>query len=217
MTIHPPSANRAVASPAMAVLLARFSLQRLPKGYLVATPHARDDRILFLREGQMRVYVANDDKELTLSYLAAGEMFSTHTRAYLSCEQDCELLSMPTREFARNLSDTPGLLGLVMPVLGRLLDSSIALIEDLAFRDVAGRLARFLLSMARRHGRADEGAEAFTLDLPVGEIALLLGSTRQTVSGLLQRLEREGVIARPGRRELRLLRPEVLRAWQEGA
>lgn len=46
----------------------------------------------------MRVDVANDDTALTLFDLAGGEMFSTPTRACLSYEQDCELLSMDAAE-----------------------------------------------------------------------------------------------------------------------
>lgn len=197
-------------------LLERFSRQRLPAGFLVSAPRGRPDRILLLREGRIRVFVANDDKELTLAYLAPGELFSTHTRAYLRCESSCELLSLPTAEFARTMANEPGMLALVMPVLGRILDHSIALIEDLAFRDVAGRLARFLLLAARQQGGAVERGARLRLELSAGEIALMLGTTRQTVSSLLARMLREGIIARPARRQLLILRPEVLARWQEG-
>jgi len=197
-------------------LLARFARQRLPGGFLVSTPRQKPDRILMLREGRIRVFVANEDKELTLAYLAAGELFSTHTGAYLRCESDCELLSMPIAEFARTMANEPGMLGLIMPVLGRILDNSIALIEDLAFRDVAGRLARFLLVAARQQGSKVPQGVQVTLDLSAGEIAQLLGATRQTVSSLLNRMEREVIIARPGRKQLVILQPDVLLRWQEG-
>ena len=198
-------------------LLQRFSRRSLPRGYLVSTPQARQDSILFLREGRIRVYVANDDKELTLAYLASGELFSTHTRAYLRTESACELLSMPTRDFARSMAMEPGMLGLVMPVLGRILDNSIAIIEDLAFRDVAGRLARLLLLTARQHGqRSEAGAQLIPLELTASEMAQLLGTTRQTVSSLISRMKREGILAQQGRKQLLLLQPEVLLRWQEG-
>lgn len=210
---HVPTHSRPSLSPA---LLDKFICQHLPRGYLVSTPGAGHDRVLFLREGRVRVFVASDDKELTLAYLTAGELFSTHTRAYLRCESACQLLSMSTAEFARSMAHEPGMLGMVMPVLGRILDNSIALIEDLAFRDVAGRLARFLLVSARQQGRSMAPGGSFMLDLSVSEIALLLGCTRQTVSSLLKRLEREAIIARPARRQFRILQPDALLRWQEG-
>ena len=215
IAMHPPSDthSRPSLSPD---LLAKFTRQHLPRGYLVSMPSAKNDRVLFLREGRIRVFVASDDKELTLAYLAAGELFSTHTRAFLRCESACELLSISTAEFARSMAHEPGMLGMVMPVLGRILDNSIALIEDLAFRDVAGRLARFLLVSARQQGRGMMPGVCFVLDLSVSEIALLLGCTRQTVSSLLKRLEREAIIARPARRQISILQPDALLRWQEG-
>lgn len=199
------------------VMLQRFRRRSLPRGILVSAPRTGDDAILFLREGRIRVYIASDDKELTLAYLSPGELFSTHTRAYLRTESACELLSMPTRDFARSMAMEPGMLGLVMPVLGRILDNSIALIEDLAFRDVGGRLARLLLLTARQHGQhTPSGALLVPLDLTAGEMALLLGTTRQTVSSLLSRMTRSGLLARQGRRQLLILQPEVLQRWQEG-
>ncbi|TBU94799.1 Crp/Fnr family transcriptional regulator [Stutzerimonas kirkiae] len=198
------------------VLLERFSCEKLARGYLVSAPHSAQDRILYLREGRIRVYVASEDKELTLAYLAPGELFSTHTRAYLRTESACQLLSMPTQRFAQTLANQPGMLALVMPALGRILENSIAIIEDLAFRDVAGRLARFLLVAARQHAQGVAGPLAqLPLELSVGEIARLLATTRQTVSSLLNRMQREGIVQRHGRC-LVLLRPDVLQRWQSG-
>lgn len=214
MSLHPTAAHRLVAAMPEA-LLSRFARQRLLAGFLVSAPRAKPDRILMLREGRIRVFVANEDKELTLAYLAPGELFSTHTGAYLRCESESELLSMPVAEFARTMANEPGMLGLIMPVLGRILDNSIALIEDLAFRDVAGRLARFLLVAARQGNRVPQGVQV-TLDLSAGEIAQLLGATRQTVSSLLSRMEREAIISRPGRKQLVILQADVLLRWQEG-
>ncbi|PLK50792.1 Crp/Fnr family transcriptional regulator [Uliginosibacterium sp. TH139] len=213
----PPPRSAAPARPGLPPeLLARFSSQQLPPGYLLSTPGSPKDRILLLREGRIRVFVASEDKELTLAYLSAGELFSTHTRAYLRCDSACCVLSMPTADFARSMAHQPGMLALVMPVLGRILDNSIALIEDLAFRDVAGRLARFLLVSARQQGVATAPGMRFGLDLSAGEIALLLGCTRQTVSSLFKRLEREAILTRPARRQFIVLQPEALLRWQEG-
>ena len=210
---HGDASRRPILSPDV---LEKFTRQHLARGYLVSTPGKKNDRVLYLLEGRIRVFVACDDKELTLAYLTAGEMFSTHSNAYLRCESACELLSISTAEFARSLAHEPGMLGRVMPVLGRILDNSIALIEDLAFRDVAGRLARFLLVSARQQGRTVAPGIGFSLDLSVGEIALLLGCTRQTVSALLKLLEREAIIARPSRKQFRILQPDSLLHWQEG-
>ncbi|PAS99901.1 MAG: hypothetical protein BSR46_05505 [Candidatus Dactylopiibacterium carminicum] len=208
--MNPPQHS---AAPLPETLLTNFVSRRLARGSLVSTPHDPNDRILLLRQGRIRVFVASEERELTLAYLSPGELFSTHTRAFLRAESACELLALPTREFVRTMANEPGMLAMVMPVLGRILDNSIAIIEDLAFRDVAGRLARFLLLAARQQGSAVAPGAQVTLALSTQEMALMLGTSRQTVSSLLNQLEREAVIARPARGRLLLLRPGLLQDW----
>lgn len=70
------------------------------------------------------------------------------------------------------------------------------------------RVAHFLLGLARR-ARADE-----PVDLPMSrlDIADHLGLTVETVSRIISRLRRQGLIALQGTSRIRLLRPATLRA-----
>jgi CRP/FNR family transcriptional regulator, dissimilatory nitrate respiration regulator len=91
----------------------------------------------------------------------------------------------------------------VIAVLARRLRRFAALIADLALRDVAGRVAAFLLAEA-----APAGApfEIGTQD----EVAARLGTVRELVSRSLARLAEAGLIARAGRR-VRVLDADGLR------
>lgn len=197
-----------------APFLQGFQPLAVPKGYLISTPQDPKDQVLIVRSGRVRVYVANDDKELTLAFLEAGDIFSTHTPAFLRTLKPSRLLLMESRRFGQSLAAEPGMAPLIMRVLGRLLANSIALVEDLAFRDVASRLARYLLSAAKQRGLPCEEGIRLPLDLSTGDIALLLGTTRQSVSTLLNRMEREGLLERQGRHCLLLRQPEALAGWQ---
>ena len=92
----------------------------------------------------------------------------------------------------------------IIAVLARRLRRFAALIEDLALRDVTGRLAGFLLTEAPRAGGS---FEIGTQD----ELAARLGTVRELVSRSLTRLTAEGVISRTGRR-IRVLDPKRLQA-----
>ena len=94
----------------------------------------------------------------------------------------------------------------VIAVLARRLRRFAALIEDLALRDVTGRLAGFLLAEAAR-----AGADGFFTIATQDEVAARLGTVRELVSRSLSRLTTAGMIARAGRR-VRLLAPDRLRA-----
>lgn len=67
------------------------------------------------------------------------------------------------------------------------------------------RLARFVVGMVERRGRPIDGGDwLVSLDLGTEDIASLFGSTRQTVSSLLNEWQRQGIFHRPGRRILRI-------------
>jgi CRP/FNR family transcriptional regulator len=57
------------------------------------------------------------------------------------------------------------------------------------------RLAAFLLSLARRHQRLGFSGSRFVLRMTREEIGNYLGLTLETVSRLLSRFQREGLIA----------------------
>ena len=67
-------------------------------------------------------------------------------------------------------------------------------LADLAYLDLGGRLAKYLLSESQRQGRP-----AITLTLTQTELGQMLGGARQTVNQVMRSLEEAGLIALDGR------------------
>lgn len=78
-------------------------------------------------------------------------------------------------------------------------------IEHLTLREVPGRLAMYLLYMAREQ----KNMQQVTLDIPKGQLASLLGTSPETLSRIFQKMSEEGLIQVEGKRIL-LLDPEAL-------
>jgi CRP-like cAMP-binding protein len=93
----------------------------------------------------------------------------------------------------------PEFTGTMVRVLAELLKHSISIIDDLAFRDVQTRLVRFLRFMASQGGATESGGAVINLGLTIEQFASLLGTTRQTLSTMLNALEREQRIELRGR------------------
>ena len=193
-------------------LLAGFALRELAKGQLFATPLKVRDEVFVVRSGRLRVYLSGESRDLTLSFLEAGDIFTTHTPTFIEAVTPAELWVTPTTNFARRLAVDPGATPEMMRVLGSMLADAVQLIEDLAFREVPARLARFLLGLAERRGQQHRNGLLLKLELGTEDIASLLGSTRQTVSSLLNQWQRAGILERQGRHSLLLRRPEALTA-----
>lgn len=193
-------------------LLAGFDLRQLPKGYLLSTPGQQRDQVFIVRSGRLRVYLAGENRELSLSFLEAGDVYVTHTPTYVQTVAPSALWVMDTRTFALKLARDPAVNPVIMRVMGRLLTNAVALIEDLAFREVPARLARFLVGLAARRSQPHEEGWLIPLNLSMEDIASLLGSTRQTVSTVINQWEREGILRRQGRRSLLILSLDALQA-----
>ncbi|MGM9428809.1 Crp/Fnr family transcriptional regulator [Hydrogenophaga sp. MI9] len=200
-------------SPDGSRLLAAFDRRPLRRGQLVSGPGQADNLIFIVRSGRVRVYLSSEQRELTLAFLHPGDVYTTHTPAWVMAVESGELLVMGTRAFSRFLMEVPSAMGSVMRVLGRLLHHTVDLVETLVFRDANQRLSHFLIAVARRHQGADTAVWVVPLQFTVTEIALLLGTTRQTISTALNELQREGIVSRQGRRELLINDMPRLQAW----
>lgn len=193
-------------------LLDGFTQRELAKGCLLSTPSCPRNQVLVVRDGRLRVYLVGDNRELNLSFLEAGDIYTTHTPTYVQAVAPTSLWLIDTAAFARKLASDPSVTPVMMRVLGRLLNNAVGLIEDLAFREVPARLARFLWQLAERRGQRQADGWLVPLDVSLQDIASLLGTTRQTVSALINQWERDGLIQRQSRRSLLLPSLDRLKA-----
>ena len=65
-----------------------------------------------------------------------------------------------------------------------------ALVEDLSLKEVPGRLAAHLLYLSQKQNGSDE----LILDMSKGQLAGLLGTIPETISRILNKMTRRGLI-----------------------
>ncbi|WP_145107664.1 Crp/Fnr family transcriptional regulator [Cereibacter sediminicola] len=190
--------------------LPRGHRRRYRPGEIIARPEQPTNRVFLLDSGLARICLNAASKELVLGYLRLGGFYVTHTRAWVEALEPCEVVSWPVGDMLELVTREPELGLAAFREVGRILHGALSLIEDLAFRPVESRLARFLLSE-----RQTQGTDRVRLIETTEALASALGTTRPTLSTLLNRLVREGVIARPDRRHIQLLRPARLEEMSE--
>lgn len=198
-------------SPESGDLLQNFTLQRFPKKTFVFTPFEDQNLVFIVKSGKLRVYLSFEDKEFTLSFLEAGDIFSTHTRAFVQALDGAEILVCSTSAFRETLAAHPEVSLTMVKVLGDLLQNSISTIEGLAFKDVRMRLVEFLIKTAEDRGRPADGGTVVELGLSTEDIALLVGTTRQTISQFLNEFIKTDLIEKVNRRTLLIKNLEALK------
>ncbi len=160
------------------------------------------DRLYVVVSGQVRLYrLGAKGEEITVEVYAEGEHFGefglfadgermTHAQAMMATvcvelgkEPLLELLERSPRFMRRMLR--------ALSVGSRTLLESFT---DLAFRDIAGRVARKLLDLAELHGESTPDGIRISLEMSQGDLASTIGASRSNVNRALGVLIAEGVV-----------------------
>lgn len=176
-----------------------FTEKQYQKGRLIYGPEHDSNLVFIIKSGKVRIYLAMEDKEFSLTILEPGDIYVTHTRAYVAAIEDVTLLTMPTMQFHRCMVDHPTLSRTIISILGELLKQSFSIIDNLVFKDISGRLADFFLHEAENSGKQIQEGVLLRLDLTMEQLAAIIGSSRQTVSTILNSMQRAGVLRKQER------------------
>ncbi|MEW6623082.1 MAG: Crp/Fnr family transcriptional regulator [Bacillota bacterium] len=158
--------------------------------------HEFEDAIYFVMEGRVKIsYYSEDGREFIVTILEQGDVFSRHSEATAAALHHTKIYFTSISDFKNIITTNPVVAARLIKELGKILKQLNNVIQDLAFRGVSGRLARLLLREAKFRGRETANGIFFDLGLTHEEIANMVGSTRQTVTALLNSLCQRGIIS----------------------
>lgn len=186
--------------PEFAELHSALTSYTFPKGSYICQPGTGSNHVFIVVSGKVRVYLGYEEKEFNLGILSKGDIYSTHTGTFVQAMTDAVVLRTDVKTFRQRMIGDPEVTKAMVRVLGNILKTSFSIIDGLAFKDVNSRLVALLSNEARRHGvTMQDGSIKIQIDLSVEQIARLVGSSRQTISMLLNDLVRADLIERPER------------------
>ncbi len=195
---------------ALDYLAQRAVRRRFRKGSVVFVQGEHGTRCYAILSGAVKVSAYNPEgREAVLAVLGPGDLFgelSLFDDAPRSADaaviEDAELLSIGKEALNEAINRHPDVgLAILRVLSSRLRQTNLAL-QDAAFFDVPGRLARRLADLAEMHGRRTE--EGTLIDVPLSQesLASMVGSTRESVNKALSALSRRELVRRCGRRYL---------------
>lgn len=162
-----------------------------------------------LTSGRAKIFkLAPDGKEQILHLPSPGEPFGEvpvfsgeRFPAYAGALEDSQALFFPRPAFVDLIRKNPTLSLNMMAILARRLRGLTTMIEDLSLKEVPGRLAAHFLYLSERK----EGSGELRLDISKNQLASLLGTIPETLSRILARMTKEGLIETTGQRQIRIL------------
>ncbi len=146
-----------------------------------------------IREGTVRIFLTSPEgQEIVLAVLGPGEYFGELAlldgqprSASAIAVEAVEAYSLQRADFISTVLHHPRIAVQVMNVLSRRLRQTDAMIEDLLFLDVHGRVAKKLLELAETHGARTQEGVRIEMRLTQSELAALVGASRESVNKVL--------------------------------
>jgi CRP/FNR family transcriptional regulator, cyclic AMP receptor protein len=193
-------------------------------------PYAKDE-VIYLRgdpgtafyviaSGKVKIALTSPDgKELILRRFSAGgfhgelALLDNEPRSADAIATEPSVLLVLQRDAFRSfLSEHPDVAIKLLGTVSQYLRRNADLIQDATFLDVPARLARILLELAGQPGATELPPPGAVLPdkMKQGELASLVGATRESINKWLGSFEKQGLISYD-KGQITLLRPSGLK------
>ena len=189
------------------------------KDNVIILAEEEGDMLFILKKGQVKVSIVSEEgREVILSLLGPGSVFGELSlldgkprSANVVATEETNLLMLRRSDFVQLIFKKPQIATALLAELATRLRKTDRQIEGLALLDVTSRISETLLQLAAEQGA--ETADGVVIEnRPTHlELANMSGTTRETVSRVLKRLEGHGYIFCSGRK-ITILREENWKA-----
>jgi CRP-like cAMP-binding protein len=146
--------------------------------------------LYMLGEGSVRIFsIGRTGQEFTMGVLGSGDIFGELSVLDTQPHSATSVTLAPTtvwllgrNHFLAFLREMPPLYHNLTLILARRIRASNQLLEAMTFQDVLGRLALHLLNLAQRYGRQTKAGIEISVPLTQGDLATMVGATRESVN-----------------------------------
>lgn len=195
-------------------------MRNYKKGQTIFSEGDEGNGFYVILSGRVKIFkISPEGKEQILHLFGPGEPFGEVAvftgqpfPAFAKAYMPSAVLFLPKAAFTSLIKKDPSLALNMLAVLSIRLRKFASLIEDLSLKEVPGRLAVYLLYLSTK----DKNTHQLKLDISKGELAALLGTIPETLSRILTRMNRQGLIRSDGSRIIILDRHGLEAIAQEG-
>ncbi len=184
--------------------------RRYARGEMVFQEGDDGDTFYAVLEGRVKIFKSSPDgKEQILHIFGPGEMFGEVAvflggvyPAHAEALESLEALVLPRARLVAHAKSNPDFAFKLLASLSKRLHRFVSLVEDLSLKEVPARLSAYLLQLNPVE-RGDQPVVA--LEISKAQLASLLGTIPETLSRILTRMAKEGLLEAMGPRKLRIM------------
>jgi len=192
-----------LSGPDRVALLTLATRRRVLRGDYVFEAGSPGHHTYFLERGRVNIYqLSPTGKAVLLWFCLPGEIFGLAEvchgggrQTYAEAVESSSVLAVPQHDFKQFLETHPATAMLINDVLASRLRTLGDMLVNLVADDVHTRLIKLLTRLSSLYGRrTDNGSLCLDVSLTHQEIADMIGTTRQSVTSLLNALRRQSLL-----------------------
>lgn len=192
--------------PTVARLLENCHTKRYSNGSRIIHAGDPSTTLYYITGGSVSVMIEDETgHEMVLAYLNQGDFFGEmglfeedERSALVIARGECEVAEISYTKFRDLAHQDPEILMLLAGQMTRRLRATSRKVINLAFLDVAGRVARTLLDLAHQPD-AMTHPDGMQIRITRQEIAKIVGCSREMAGRVLKELEEQGLITAHGK------------------
>jgi len=198
--------KKTTGSPAIDRFLEHCHRRRYPAKSVIIYAGDTPDVLYYIVSGSVAVLIEDSNgREIVLAYLNAGDffgemgLFDDQSRsAWVRTRAECELAEISYNRFRQLSTEYPEVLFELSAQMALRLRKTSRKVGDLAFLDVAGRIARTLLDLCKEPD-AMTHPDGMQIRITRQEIGRIVGCSREMAGRVLKVLEEQGLISVKGK------------------
>jgi len=164
------------------------------------------DTLYYIVKGSVTVLIEDDDgREMIVAYLNPGDFFGEmglfgheDRSAWIRAKTECDVGEISYAKFLEFTETNTDVLFAVARQMANRLRDTTRKVGDLAFLDVAGRVARTLLELCNEPD-AMTHPDGMQIKVTRQEIGRIVGCSREMVGRVLKTLEDQGLVSVHGK------------------
>jgi CRP-like cAMP-binding protein len=192
----------AMSEDEIAELLRHARVIEVPARHVLFHAGEAGDCLYVLLAGKVKISLLSvEGKEAILSLLGDGDVFGEMSlldglprSATVTSLEDCRLMVIGRQDFVQFLKRHADVALNLLAALSQRLRTTNNLVENLSFHHLPSRLARLLMDLGQRHGKAEPGGVEIGLRLSQEELGNLVGASRESVNKQLRAWAESGLL-----------------------
>lgn len=182
--------------------------KQFSKGTTVFLEGEPGEAIYFVKSGTVKLSkIASDGRELIVHIFGPGNVFAEitlfHSHAYpVTCVvMEETVLGVIMNDDLEKLVESNGKMALsILKILNQHLWTLQTKLTQMVFGNVESKTAELLLQLYREHGTENKKGHLITVPLSRQELANMAGTTRESMSRMLSKWKKEGIIEMQGKK-----------------